>query len=171
MTRTEKVLIHGPTWAVTGTGLVYGWMKYFMHNDDPFSVVNHPWQPMALSWHVMAAPLLVFAMGLIAQDHILARIKDEPPVPSRRTGLMGALLVVPMILSGYGLQVASEVLTRKILVGVHVGTSAVFMLVYVVHVFLSRRALKATKAAAEPGAKQKPSSQAVPGVARTLERG
>lgn len=168
MTRTEKVLIHGSTWAVTGTGLVYGWMRYFMHSDDPFSVVNHPWQPMALSWHVMAAPLLVFAMGLIAQDHIFARIKNEPPVPSRRSGLTGALLVVPMILSGYGLQVASEVLTRKILVGVHVVSSVMFILVYVVHVVLARQALKA---AAESEAGQKSTPQAAPGVARTLERG
>lgn len=171
MTRTEKILIHGSTWAVTGTGLVYGWMRYFMHSDDPFSVVNHAWQPMALSWHVMAAPLLVFAMGLIAQDHILARIKDEPPVPSRRSGLMGAVLVVAMILSGYGLQVASEALTRKILVGVHAVTSVMFILVYVVHVLLSRRALKAAKAVAEAQTRQSSSPQAVPGVARTLERG
>ena len=103
MTRIEKTLVHGSTWAVAGSGFVYGWMRYFMHQDDPYTAVNHPWQPAALAWHVVAAPLLVFAVGLIAQEHILSRMKENARLPGRLSGLAAACVVVPMVLSGYAL--------------------------------------------------------------------
>lgn len=138
MTRTEKVLVHGSTWAVAGSGFVYGWMKYFMRSDDPYSVIHHPWQPLALAWHVVAAPLLVFAVGLVAQDHILSRMKDGAPVRGRGSGLAAALIVVPMVLSGYGLQVVVEPGPRRLTLAVHLATSVLFFLTYAVHVVLAR---------------------------------
>ncbi|MEE9219861.1 MAG: hypothetical protein V3U98_12415 [Acidobacteriota bacterium] len=138
MSRTEKVLIHGSTCVVSGTGFIYAWMKYFMRGDNPFSAVNHPWQPATLAWHLLAAPVLVFAFGLIVQDHILAGVKKDMPVRTRRTGVASAFLVVPMVVSGYALQVVSEPLTRQVMLVAHLLTGAIFFLIYVVHLVLSR---------------------------------
>ena len=63
MTRAEAWLQHLANVLVGGTGLVYGWMRYFAEPADEFSVVNHPWQPDLHSLHVITAPLLVFASG------------------------------------------------------------------------------------------------------------
>ena len=45
MTRLEAWFLHVATILVGGGGLVYAWMRYFVRPDDPFAVVNHPWQP------------------------------------------------------------------------------------------------------------------------------
>jgi len=148
VTRTEKVLVHGSTWAVAGSGLVYAWMKYFLRHDDPYSAVNHPWQPAALAWHVVAAPFLVFAVGLIAREHILSRIQEGGPPRTRRSGLLAALLVLPMVLSGYGLQVTSEPAIRGALVAVHLTTGLPFFLVYVAHAVAARLAERRARRAA-----------------------
>ncbi len=153
MTRTEKVLVHGSTWVVAGSGFAYGWMKYFLRHDDPYSAVNHPWQPTALAWHVVAAPLLVFAVGLIAREHILSRIQEEGDPPrTRRSGLLAALLVLPMVLSGYGLQVTSEPAVRSALVAIHLTTGVPFFLIYVVHAAVARLAERRSRRGAESSA-------------------
>ena len=63
MTRTEAWFSHVAAALVGGTGLVYGWMRYFAESDDPFAIANHPWQPHFQHLHVLTAPLLVFACG------------------------------------------------------------------------------------------------------------
>lgn len=138
MSRAEKVLVHASSWLVAGSGLVYGWMKYFLRNDDPFSAVNHPWQPAALTWHVLVAPLLVFAVGMIAQEHILSRVSELSSSRSRKVGAVAAAVVVPMVFSGYGLQVVTDESLRPLLLWTHLVTSALFCLAYLVHVALSR---------------------------------
>ncbi len=151
MTRTEKVLVHGSTWLVAGSGFAYAWMKYFMRSDDPYSAINHPLQPAALAWHVVGAPLLVFAVGLITQEHILTRVKDGARPRGRRSGMAAALVVVPMILSGYGLQVVSEPPLRSLVLALHLSTSALFFVTYIVHVFMSRAGSRRPDAAEEGG--------------------
>lgn len=138
MSRIEKGLVHASSWLVAGTGLVYGWMKYFVRNDDPFSAVNHPWQPAALAWHVLVAPLLVFAVGMIAQEHILSRVREAARTRGRTVGAVAAAVVVPMVLSGYGLQVVTDERLRPLLVWVHLGTGVLFCLAYLGHVAMSR---------------------------------
>ena len=75
MTRLEAWFLHVATILVGGGGLVYAWMRYFVRPDDPFAVVNHPWQPDVQHLHVVAAPLLVFALGLIWQSHVRASLR------------------------------------------------------------------------------------------------
>ncbi len=52
------------------TGVIYGWMKYFMQPLDPWAVINHPLQPWVLKAHIIAAPLLIFSLGLITLRHV-----------------------------------------------------------------------------------------------------
>ena len=65
MTRAEAWCLWLASLLVGGTGIVYAVMRYACTPADPFAVVNHPWQPQAQHWHVLLAPTLVFALGLI----------------------------------------------------------------------------------------------------------
>lgn len=132
MTRWEARLAHAANLAVAGTGLVYGWMIYFAEPEDSFAVVNHPWQPDALHLHILFAPLLVFSCGQLWRDHIWRRVRSGF-AGRRKTGLVLFALVVPMILSGYLIQVAEGEFVRQSSIWVHVATSIVWVLTYLVH--------------------------------------
>ncbi len=85
MSRGEAWLQHVANVLVGGTGLVYGWMRYFASPFDEFARVNHPWQPDLQGLHVVTAPLLVFASGLIWRDHVWKRVRSGFR-PRRRLG-------------------------------------------------------------------------------------
>jgi hypothetical protein len=139
ITRFERVLTHGSTAVVAGSGVVYAWMKYFMTTDDPYAVVNHPLQPWMLDLHVAAAPLLVFALGFIAQTHIMAHLARGPGRPGRATGLIAVSCVLPMIATGYLIQIFTNETAHRASVWVHLTTSAAYTGVFLAHVVSSRR--------------------------------
>ena len=91
--------------AITGVGLL--WTKYFMHTTDPWAVINHPLQPWLLKGHIVAAPALVFALGLISSKHIWQHFKARLVV-GRRTGTITVLMGGLMILTGYLIQVVTQ---------------------------------------------------------------
>ncbi len=132
MTRGEAWLNHAANLLVGGTGLVYAWMLYLLEPDDPFALVNHPLEPLVHAGHVVAAPLLVFGCGLLWRRHVWARVRSGY-AHRRKTGLVLFALVVPMIASGYLLQVAIEDGFRAIWTWTHVGTSLAWIAAYVVH--------------------------------------
>ena len=138
MTRGTAWFLHGAVLLVAGTGVVYGWMRYFATSDDEFAVVNHPWQPTLQHLHVLVAPLLVFGCGMIWLDHVWKRARSGFR-PRRRTGLVLAALVVAMIASGYLLQVASDDAWRTAWIWVHVASSIAWTLAYAVHQMTPRR--------------------------------
>ena len=76
MSRAQLLLFHLINLAVCGTGLVYAWMRYLVEPVDEWAVVNHPWQPHMQHLHVLLAPLLVFAVGLIWSAHVLGKLKN-----------------------------------------------------------------------------------------------
>jgi len=67
-------------------------------------VVNHPWQPYFLKAHVLVSPLLLFALGTIAVHHVWEHWVTGVRV-SRRSAVLTALAVVPMVVTGYLIQV------------------------------------------------------------------
>ncbi len=91
---------------VTLTGLAYLVMKVFMESDDPFALVNHPWQPTMLSLHVVAAPILVLFFGMIFRSHTLKKLQSHL-ASNRRTGWTTLTSFGSMALSGYLLQVVT----------------------------------------------------------------
>ncbi len=132
MTRAEAWCLHASNVLVGGTGLVYGWMRYFAQSEDEFAIVNHPWQPTFQHAHVVVAPLLVFAVAMVWRLHVWKRIRSG--FRSRRnSGWALFLMVWPMILSGYLLQVSAEEFWRQAWVAVHVATSALWCMAYLVH--------------------------------------
>ena len=130
ISRWEKIFLGLSTLLVAATGLLYAWMKYLQKPADPFSVVNHPWQPGMLSAHVLAAPLLLFAFGLIARDHILGRYRDPRARKGRPSGLAALSALVPMVTSGYLLQVMTSSGDRRAAALVHLGSGIVFLAAY-----------------------------------------
>jgi len=139
VSRFQAWLLHVSVAAITITGAVYAWMRYAMTTDDPFAVANHPWQPHMLHLHVLAAPVLVFALGLVFADHIWP--KYESRMQARRRSGVGALwMMIPMVASGYLLQVLTNETALQVMKVTHWVSSAVFLLAYVVHQVLRPRA-------------------------------
>lgn len=136
MSRFEAWLIHLSNLLVGVTGLVYAWMAYLAKPSDPFSVVNHPLQPQAQHAHVLVAPLLVFAAGVIWRRHVWSHWKRGLR-QRRRSGLSMMLTLVPMVASGYLIQTAVDERWRGIWVAVHLATSAIWVTAYVVHQVIS----------------------------------
>jgi hypothetical protein len=135
----ERAVVGLSTWAMAITGTAFFAMKYLMPAArDPFSVIHHPWQPHALMLHVIVAPVAVFALGLIARGHILDRIQDARQRRGRTTGLLIVGLAAPMIAAGYLLQVVTEPGARRVLVGVHVVSGALYALLFAGHLAFSR---------------------------------
>ena len=151
MSRLEKVVTHTSTAIVAASGVVYGYMKYLMSTDDPFSVVNHPLQPWMLDLHVLSAPALLFALGLIAQQHILAQLARGPGRPGRATGLVAISCLLPMVATGYLIQVFTHDTARLVCVVVHIGTGVIYTVMFVAHTVIGRRLTARRRAAAPAG--------------------
>ena len=113
-----------------GTGLVYGWMLYLAEPADEFSLVNHPAQPSVQAAHILLSPLLLFLCGVIWRSHIWSKIRRRSK-ERRITGWAMALLLVPMVVSGYLIQVSD--LQRELWVWVHGVSSVTWVVAYLVH--------------------------------------
>jgi hypothetical protein len=151
MSRFENILLQASTWLSAASGLAFLLMKYLMENDDPFSVLGHPWQPHMLAVHLLVGPVVVFALGLISRDHVLDRYINGNGRGGRRSGTSTILLAAPMILSGYCLQIVTDESLHRLLVILHVASGLLFLLLFVLH--LRGAAARRRKAASVlPGA-------------------
>ena len=116
--------------AVTGT--VYLYMKYALTTDDPFAIVNHPWQPTMLSAHVVAAPFFVAFFGMLFRSHSFGKLRSRNPA-NRRTGWTSVLGFSAMALTGYLIQVATTPALITFFIWTHVAASVVFVIGYGIH--------------------------------------
>lgn len=120
------------------TGLVYWWMDHMMEPVDEWAVINHPLQPWVLKAHILVAPALVFAVGLIAMDHIWKHFRNSVRM-GRRTGVTTMMVVGPMIVSGYLIQAVTQAAWLEALGWIHVGTGVVFGVGIGLHQLATRR--------------------------------
>ncbi|MAE76182.1 MAG: hypothetical protein CMJ85_04855, partial [Planctomycetes bacterium] len=139
MSRLTAWFVHATALCVGITGLVYGWMRYFVESDDEFSLANHPAEPAMHEAHVLFAPVLVFACGMIWLEHVLSRLRSGVK-ERRRTGIALAGLLLPMIASGYLIQVSVSEEWRAAWIWVHVVTSLLWLVTYLVHQLQRARA-------------------------------
>jgi hypothetical protein len=133
---------------VAVTGSAYFWMKYLVVNDDPFAVVNHPWQSTMLSLHVLASPPLILVFGIILNSHIMRKLRAPKPA-NRRSGVASLITFGTMIASGYLLQVATGESALRVLLIAHVASGVVFSVAYVAHLIISVRLARAWAAVRE----------------------
>jgi len=137
MTRFQVVLLQASLLGMAVSGLVFAWMKYFMKSDDPFAVVNHPWQPHMMTAHVLLGPVAVFAIGWVFGNHVVPAYRGG--APNRPSGIMTMLFIVPMTLSGYLMQVTVADATRKAFAVAHWVSVGLFVAAYVVHLINKSR--------------------------------
>jgi len=158
----ERTLLNVSTGLVALSGGVYFYMKYLMTGDDPYSVVHHPLQPHALSLHVLLAPVLVFALGLITREHIIGYLLETRQSRGRATGIVSVSLAAPMIVSGYLMQVLTDPGPRRVLSVIHVAGGSLYVLLFLGHLAASRNGRRGTggngggRAGGRRGARGKP---------------
>jgi hypothetical protein len=133
---------------VAVSGFAYFAMERLMVSDDPFAVVNHPWQPAMLTLHVLASPPLILMFGIVLNSHILRKLRVPRPA-NRRSGLTSLATFAVMVGSGYLLQVVTSETALRGLVAVHVASGAVFSFAYVAHLVISVRLARTWPAARE----------------------
>jgi len=104
-----------------------------MVNTDPFSAFNHPLQPWALKLHVVASPLLIFGVGSIFKDHVLAKARNGSSRRVKGIGLVTLFLFAGMALSGYLLQVISGDAGRWWTAWTHIVLGCAFLCAYAAH--------------------------------------
>jgi hypothetical protein len=132
MSRYERWLMDVANLMVGGTGIVYAVMKYLMESTDEWAVVNHPWQPHVQHLHVVAAPLLVFTCGLLWSNHVVPKLQAKGS-RGRLTGLTLVAQLIPMVVSGYLIQVSVSEGWRTVWIWVHLVTSIVWLLTAITH--------------------------------------
>ena len=108
MSRFERWNLWISTILVVATGVGLIATKYFIAPTEPWAVINHPWQPLFLKAHIVVSPFLIFAVGTITLRHIWMHYRSGQP-RGRHTGIMTALVTVPMIVTGYLIQVITAV--------------------------------------------------------------
>jgi hypothetical protein len=132
VTRFEAWSLHLSNLLVGGTGLVYSGMLYLVTPSDPYAIVNHPLQPQVQHLHILVAPLLIFAVGLVWHRHVWSHWKRGKR-QGRRTGVSMALTLAPMVVSGYLIQTAVDGDWRKVWVVVHLVASGLWVAGYLAH--------------------------------------
>jgi hypothetical protein len=132
MSRFERWLLWVSTALVALSGIGFAVLKYLVVSDDPYAVVNHPWQPFFLKLHVLSAPALVFGVGVVFMKHIWKQWRSDGPV-GRRTGVLVFALLAPMVVSGYAIQVATHRSFVWWLVAVHLVSGSGYLLAIAGH--------------------------------------
>ena len=120
-------------WSLTAlSGLAYGAFKYFTANPDPDSRLSHPWQPAVLAAHVLVAPAAVFALGIVLRHHALGRLASGER-DRRRTGIVMTLFAIPLILTGYVVQVLTGDAARRWTGWIHAALGVIYAIGYLMH--------------------------------------
>lgn len=121
---------------VSGTG--YFVTKYLMTAPDPYAVVNHPLQPLFLKVHVVTSPLLLFALGLITVRHVWRHYRSGVRW-SRKSGITIVVAVVPMVVTGYLIQVLTSAGWIRAMALAHIGFGFLYAVGFAVHAWVVRR--------------------------------
>ena len=130
--------------AMTVSGAAYFGMKYLMATDDPFAVVNHPWEPTMLALHVVAGPVAIALFSLAFRSHGLPKVWQATAV-NRKSGLVAAAVLVVLVASGYLNQVATHPTVLQASIWTHVGAGGVFAVTYAIHLVVGYRVAWARK--------------------------
>ena len=138
MKRWERWTFNALSLVVAATGFACLWMKYVLENDDPFAVVNHPWQNGMLDLHVVASPALILMFGIVFNSHVMKKLRATR-LPNRRSGFISLGTFAAMVVSGYLLQVSSNEAWLQALVVLHVASGAIFSVAYAIHLVISAR--------------------------------
>lgn len=130
MTRGERIFFWSSLGLAGGTGLAYGLARWFGERMGEFGPEPHPWQGTLQHVHVLGVPLLVFALGWMVKGHGMPGLKAR----RRRLSGLGLLaLAIPMVLSGYAIQVATSPALQLAFRWIHGLSAGLFCLASGIH--------------------------------------
>jgi len=132
MTRIERWGLHLTTLFMGGTGLLYGWTKYYGQRMGDFGPEPHPLQGLLQHSHVVGAPLMTLALGLVLRAHFVPKMRGGK-TDGRSTGLLVAFSLAPMLLAGYGIQVCTDESLRRLWAWIHGLGSCAYLAAYAWH--------------------------------------
>ena len=140
MKRGPKRFLHASTLLIGLTGLIWAWMRYVWsagpEPEDPELMMTwtgiHPKEPLMRTLHLLAAPLSVFAVGIVWQGHVAPRL-GKRRYARRYTGHLLAGLFFPMVISGVLLQTASSEEMRNAMVYTHAISGSAWFFFYGAH--------------------------------------
>lgn len=142
MTPLERWSLHLAALLTAISGLGYGWTRYFGQRLGEFGPEPHPLQALFQHTHVLTAPTLLFALGMVVKGHALPALRSRK-AQGWKAGLALTLLLAPLILSGYCLQVCVDPHWRAAFAWAHGPLALLFLLAYATHLVTSaRRALR-----------------------------
>lgn len=133
--------------ALSGVG--YFLMKHLWVSDDPFAVEVHPLQAWSLVVHILVAPALVLAAGILYATHVRPYLSVAGR-SNRRSGMLMLGTFGVMVLSGYGLQVLAAPWARDLSLVAHLAGSVLFVGAFASHVVVSRFLRRRRRPGAEP---------------------
>jgi hypothetical protein len=137
LSRWERWSLHLSALVVALTGLGHGWLKYCQQRQGEFGPEPFPAQNLLLHGHVLAAPVLVFALGLLVRGHVLPALRSGARA-GRWTGLLAVAVLAPMTLSGYAIQICVDPGWRLALAWIHGPFSLLFLAAYGAHLLRRR---------------------------------
>lgn len=136
MSRLTAWTIHCATLVLFATGIWLAWLTLFATEVDDFDPelfeMQPDWHPWLVAVHILVAPLLLFATGVVWMSHVRGRLLLGLP-ERRRTGLLLAGVLFPMVGCGYLLQVTDAETARTVLSWAHAGLGVAFGTVYGIH--------------------------------------
>ena len=144
MNRLQRQLLWWSTALTFLTGAVYGWMKYVLEPMDEWAVINHPLQPLVLKLHIVVAPAMVFAVGMVALSHIWPLWRSGLP-RGRTTGVWTASIFGPLVLSGSLIQAVTAPVWLTVVIWIHVTLGILCTGLFLGHRVMVRRGLRRRK--------------------------
>jgi len=120
---------------VGGSGLVLLWMVFFLKPDDPYAIVHHPAQPFWKTLHILMAPALTLSIGYLWCQHAWSYWRGKVQ-GGRKSGILLLVSALPMIISGYALQVVIDLHLRTFWSWIHTGTSCLWIAGISVHIII-----------------------------------
>ncbi|HSG49869.1 MAG TPA: hypothetical protein VLA43_18745 [Longimicrobiales bacterium] len=132
MNRFQRRLLWWSTLLTALTGGVYAYMKHLMAPMNEWAVINHPLQPWVLKAHILVAPVMVFAVGLVTMSHIWPLLRSGLP-RGRQTGIWTAATFGPLVFTGYLIQAVTLPVLLAVVSWTHLGLGAVVTAAFLGH--------------------------------------
>jgi hypothetical protein len=128
-----RVIFHSANAFVAVSGLIYALAKWVLEKPaSEYGTPIHPLEPVWKSFHILSAPLLVYALGWIWHAHVQGQIR-RGGARKRRSGLGLVALASPMVLSGSAFQLAVDEPWRTFWSQLHLWSGVLWVLASVGH--------------------------------------
>ncbi len=137
MSRKVYKAVHLCAYLTLIHGTIYGAVKYLMQVETEYGIRPHPQQDVWLSMHVLLSPLLVFAFGMLWQNHIVKMYINA--IIKRKSGISLVVIMFLMIITGYLTQIIYQADWQNLTGISHAVIGLIFGLIYLIHHFLGRR--------------------------------